>query len=93
MGLAARSILYRAIFALGLGVSTALMVSPGLAETSVTVPSHPTTDRLQKTQRALQKAREKAKTLRNQSAGLEEDIVLIRDRLVVAAKGGVVAFL
>jgi len=86
MGLAARSILYHASFALGLGVSTALMVSSGLAETSVTVPSHPTTDRLQQTQRALQKAREKAKTLRNKSAGLEQDIVRIRDGLVSAAR-------
>ena len=44
------------------------------------------TQRLQKTQRALQKAREKAKTLQDKAAGLEQDIVRIRGGLVAAAR-------
>ena len=86
MGIGARSILDRATLALTLGVSIALMAPPCLAQTPGAAPSTVTTDKLQQTQKALQKAREKAKTLQDKAAGLEQDIVRIRDGLVAAAR-------
>lgn len=86
MGIGGRSILYRATLTLALGLSIALMASPCLAQTPGAAPSNVTTDKLQQTQEALQKAREKAKTLQDKAAGLEQDIVRIRDGLVAAAR-------
>ena len=84
MGIKARSIIYRATLTLGLGLSTGLMVLPSLVQGQTTAPSNDASDKLQQTQKALKRAREKARTLQNKAAGLQHEIVRIRDGLVAA---------
>ena len=86
MRIKAGSTIHRVTLNFWLVLSTGLMVLPSPAQTQTTAASNVASDKLQQTQEALKKAREKARTLQDKAAGLEHDIGRIRDDLVAVAR-------
>lgn len=74
------------LIALGSGISGWTAAAQNAAPAAGPAPASVTSDRLQKTRKALDRARREAKELQDKAAGLEQDIVRIRDRLVAAAR-------
>ena len=75
------------LIVLGAGISggTTAAIAQG-ATPAKAPPSNVTSDKLKKTKKALDKAKRQAKQLQDKAAGLEQDIVRIRDGLVAAAR-------
>ncbi len=77
---------YRGVRIILIGVFILAAALPAGAQMLLSKPSSSAADELQNTQKALDKARKKAKKLEVKAVGLEQDIIRIREELVTTAK-------